>query len=329
MQREMVSLGQNDSISRPPTALVLISGGVNYYYDDVGRRVAEGLTNLGFKVDVRTLRQYKDADYDWVFTIPVAEVCYTYGSQETAMNRMKQVLGRTNHSVQTILECVYTRWFKLSWDIAAELKMDTTLDLGLHDQAIALTGDRAAMLPGYHFMVNGLTQREQKLARHWQTQMVDRPIPWAFVGHSEPVRARFARYLVENLQPNGLIYLPQLTHITEDGPHLNGDHMQQILEKTQFFIWRTHHDYFYMESERFRNALYAGSVPIKVMDTTLIGGQQVPFRELMIEEADLPGVLRELTYEKTRQAFLTEFLSLPSFESGLTTILAEKAGVHV
>jgi len=320
------------SSARRQTALVLISGGVNYYYDDVGRRVAEGLTNLGFQVDVRTLRQYKDAEYDWVFTIPIVEVFYTYGPQETALNRMTQVLRRANHSVHVMLECVYTHWFKSAWTLFNQLKMDTMLDLGLHDQSIGLTNDRAFMRAGYHFMLNGLTQRERQLGQRWLAEVVDRPIPWAFIGHSEPVRARFARYLVENLASNGLIYMPQLTHITEDGPHLNGQQMQQILEKTEFFIWRTHHDYFYMESERFRNALYAGTVPIKVMDTSLIDEQEeqiVPFRNLMIEEDDLAATLHTMPYEATRQAFIREFMTLPSFETGLQTLIAERAGVHV
>jgi hypothetical protein len=313
-------------------ALVLISGSVNYYYDNIGKRVADGLRNIGFQVDVCTLRQASDAArYDWVFVNPVVEVAYPYGNMEEALRRIEQFVTRAPYSANILLECVQTHWFVKSWEPYKQTKIQTLFDLGLHDQRNEIPNTPPGMRDGYRFAYNGLTLQERQLAQSWLDRRVERPIPWVFVGHSEPVRIQFVQRLMNQLDKGGFVYMPQLTHITEDGPHMNASQMQETLDHAKYFIWRTHHDYFYMESERFRNALFSGCVPLKVMKTELIGGRNVPFRHLMIDEADMITPVRDFNfrYEEVRQAFIEEFLALPSMEDELRALVYEKSGVTV
>jgi hypothetical protein len=320
----------NPATPNGQTALVLISGSVNYYYDNIGKRIGDALRNLGFRVEVCTLRQAAiDQAYDWVFVGPVVEVSYPYGNLEEALKRIEAIVTRAKYSANFLLECVQTHWFVKSWEPFKQTKIQTLLDLGLHNQFEDIPSQPPGMREGYHFAYNGLNMQERAIAQYWLDHTFERPISWAFVGHSEPIRIQFVRRLMDQLDRNGFVYMPQLTHITEDGPHMNSRHMQDTIERTKYFVWRTHHDYFYMESERFRSALLAGAVPIKVLHTRLIGSRDVPFRNLMVDEENFGEVIRGMPFEETRQAFIREFMALPSMEDELRSLIAAKAGVHV
>lgn len=308
------------------TALILISGSVNYYYDNIGRRVGEALRTLGFEVHVRTLREAPIQAYDWVFVNPVAEVAHPYGNIDEALRRIAAIVRHARHSANILLECVQTHWFVKSWEPFRQVHIETLLDLGLHDQRAFIPPSPPGMADDYRFMVNGLTQRERQIAQYWIDHPGGRPIPWTFVGHAEPIRVQFLDQVMHQLDRQGFVYMPQLTHITEDGPHMNGQHMQATLERTQYFLWRTHHDFFYMESERFRSALLAGAVPVKIMNTALIGNRSVPFRNLLLDERTFGEAIHALDFEKTRQAFIREFLALPSMEEALAAFIAERTG---
>ncbi len=320
----------NPAKSNGLTALVLISGSVNYYYDNIGKRIADALRNIGCRVDVCTLRQAPiDQNYDWVFVNPVVEVGFPYGNLEEAFKRIETIVGRAKFSANVLLECVQTHWFVKSWEPFKQTKIQTLFDIGLHNQYNDIPNTPPGMRDGYRFAYNGLTAQERAIAQYWLDHALERPISWAFVGHSEPIRIQFVRRVMDQLDRNGFVYMPQLTHITEDGPHMNTKHMQDTLERTKYFLWRTHHDFFYMESERFRSALLAGAVPIKVLHTRLIGNREVPFRNLMLDEENFGEVIRLMPFEETRQNFIREFMALPSMEDELRALIAEKAGVHV
>jgi hypothetical protein len=310
------------------TALILISGAVNYYYDNIGRRVGEALRNLGFQVDIRTLNQVAIKHYDWAFINPVVEVAHPYGNVDEALRRIAAVVKHAEHSANILLECVQTHWFVKSWEPFKQVKIQTLLDLGLHNQLADIPSSPAGMKDDYRFMVNGLTRREQRIAQFWLDHPEERPIPWAFVGHAEPIRVQFLDKVLHQLDRGGFVYMPQLSHITEDGPHMNGQHMQATLERTKYFLWRTHHDYFYMESERFRSALLAGAVPIKIMQRDLLANRDVPFHNLLLDEENFGEAIKAMDFERIRQAFIHEFMALPSMEDELREFIAEKAGVR-
>jgi hypothetical protein len=326
------SIQSRESQAAPPNgqrALMLISGSVNYYYDNIGKRMAEALRSLGFAVDVATLRQYRDRDYDWCFIGPLLEVCVPLGNIEEGMRLVERILARVDHSAMWLLECVQTQWFVNSWKLFKQAKLQTLLDLGLHSQYDDVPRSLDGVREVYRFAYNGLTNHERNIAESWLDHRGERPIPWAFVGHAGRVRARFVKTLLDHLDRDGFVYMPGLTHITEDGPHMNTRQMQDMLEHTRYFIWRTHHDYFYMESERFRGALLAGAVPIKVLDHKLLSSRKMPFAELMPDEGTFAEKVRTSDFETTRKRFIDDYMALPLLENELMAFIQERTGALV
>lgn len=322
----MISLQNEKTSVQPgtPHAVIVIAGTVNYYYDDIGRRVGEALRNLGFAVDVCTLRTYREADYDWAFFMPMLEVCVAYSTVEEAMEHVAVIVNRAKHTANVLLECVQTKWFATSYKYFQQARLETLFDLGLHDQSAYLPPGAQAV---YRFAYNGPTRREQEAAHRMLNAPLERPIPWTFVGHMQSNRVRLVQRLMEQIDKNGFVYLPDLSFVTEDGPHLNGRQLQTALEHSRYFIWCTHHDYFYMESERFRNALLSGSVPIKIMQKTFALGPEIPFQYLLMTENDFDQRIPALDFESVRGRFVDEFLALPSLEQELTKLI-DAVAVH-
>jgi hypothetical protein len=326
---DSVSQTRSLTASQPTgRVLVLISGSVNFYYDDIGKRIAEALRTLGYSVDVATLAQYRDNDYDWCFIGPILEVCVPLGNVDEAMRIVQRIISRVNHSAMFLLECVRTKWFVKSWDLFRQANVQWFFDLGFHSQYDDIPANIKGVRETYHFAWNGLTDRERIIAQNWLEHPGVRPIPWASIGHSEPVRIQFVKTLMDSLDPHGFVYMPLLTHITENGPHMNGQHMQKTLERTRYFIWRTHHEYFYMESERFRNALLAGAVPVKVMDHSLLAGRNVPFTNLLLDQDTFAETLHRMDFESTRERFIQDFIALPPLETEIASFMAEKLRIH-
>jgi hypothetical protein len=149
----------------------------------------------------------------------------------------------------------------------------------------------------------------------------DRPIPWVLVGHQSAERAELAYRLVREAAPGGFVYLPRLSPVTESGPHLNGRQFAQVLSRARVQVWCSHHPHFYMESERFRDSLLSGSVPLKVVDRSPDPSRVFPFEYLVTRQADAPAWLRRTPYGHAWRRFREEFLALPSLEAGLAAFL--------
>lgn len=314
-------------VSAPNAArrvLIVVAGRINYYYDAIGYRLAEAFHNLGSVVDVCTLKTYQPAEYDLTLYVNLYEVAVAYCKGQPnlveAVRLIKAMKARTTQIGVVLLECVQTNWFAETYRLCEQTGIRALYDLGFHSQYLDM---QPAMREGYHFFFNGLTRNERRKVLRWQNSQQERPIPWAFIGHLEKRRMLFAHRLIKRCGANGILYLPQLTHITEEGPHINGEQLQKILERTRYYIWVSHHDYFYVESERFRNALMAGSVPIKVQDHEPTDElARLPFTYLMLNETDFDEQLRAFAYADVRDRFIRDYLTLPSLEAGVArTIL--------
>ncbi|MCE7948942.1 MAG: hypothetical protein DYG88_16085 [Chloroflexi bacterium CFX4] len=304
--------------------LIVVAGSINYYYDTIGYRLAEAFHNLGSVVDVCTLKTYQPAEYDLTLYVNLYEVAVAYCKGQPdlveAIRLIKAMKARTTQIGVVLLECVQTNWFAETYRLCEQTGIQALYDLGFHSQYPYM---QPAMREGYHFFFNGLTQSERRKVLRWRNTHQERPIPWAFIGHLEKRRMLFAHRLIKRCGANGILYLPHLTHITEEGPHINGEQLQKILERTRYYIWVSHHDYFYVESERFRNALMAGSVPIKVQDHEPTDeSARLPFTYLMLNETDFDEQLRAFDYADVRDRFIRDYLTLPSLEAGVArTIL--------
>lgn len=253
----MESAAKNDA---GRSALIVIPGSVNYFYNQAGRRVAEALESRGWRVHLAMLHSLPDAlpegKFDWGFLVNAYELMHSF--QPAGKQRLGVVRGLCRQLSHVLLECVTTNWFADSFDAGRHAGADYLFDLGLQDQSEQLS---KTAQQGYQFVFNGLTASEIQTL-HSLNAEEPRPIPWAFVGHQTPARVELIYRLVRNFDPSGFFYLPELSPITEDGPHLNEEQYLRVLSKARYQIWSSHHQGIYLEGERFRASLLTGSIQI-------------------------------------------------------------------
>jgi hypothetical protein len=302
-----------------PEALVVVPGGVNYFYDQAGRRIAEALAQLGCRAAIHTLRTVPDAEFDACFLVNLYELGVGYGQEEVALQRVKNVRRRCRRTFAVALDCVKTHWFSQTLELCRRAGVTTLLDFGFLDQSPDLPRDARSI---YRFVFNGMTDGERGALESLRPSADDRPLPWAVIGHASPSRVELVERLVREVDPAGFVYLPRLVPVTQDGPHLNEEQFQRVLRRTRFQIWRSHHDHFYMESERFRMSALAGCVPVKLVRAWEQADPSLPFRALLIDEEEAAARLRELHFEHAWEQVRDEFLARPTLEEGLSELLA-------
>jgi hypothetical protein len=309
---------------RKRTALILIPGSVNYFYNLSGRRLAEALRDLSFEVDVATLTDCPvTAAADWCVVSNISEVLHAFGDMEAGIEKLVKLKKSCGAITQVSMECATTQWFRLIQEQCQAVGIQSVLDMGLHDQLEHLTDDARST---YFCLPAGLTTSElQSLDDDSTLEDSNRTIPWTFVGHYSPDRAALVDILVREIDPRGFVYIPHLHHpCTEKGsPHLNQQEFDKVLRRAQYQIWCAHHNSFYMECERFRMSLLAGGVPVKVLTHARAGQRKMPFSSLMIEERDLSRRLREFDFHEVRRQFREEYRRITPLKIGLAQFLAE------
>ena len=323
--------------SAVPTALILVPEKWNYFYHQHGRRLTEALTELGFEAEIATLTTCPDRTYDWCVITSVTEVIFdhthpgpaeqsvyfTPERERAAVGILRNLARKWKAVAACSLDCLGTRWFRELKERCDAIGIKTLLDFGLFGQAKSMPSDSRA---SYHFIFNGLTTSEA-LALEEGFADEQRTIPWAFVGHATPNRVTLVDRLVQEIDPGGFVYLPRIGPIFEkNSPHLNQAQYETVLRHTRYQIWCTHHDVFYMESERFRMSLLGGSVPLKVVPSRRKCPPGIPFDFLLVEEDELARFLLQCSFPLLRRRFLEEFRSRPSLKDSLGEYLA-RAGI--
>ena len=320
--------------AQPPsrTALVIVPAGLNYFYELHGRRVAEALRTLGFGVERGTLGAYLERPFDWCVLTNITETLISH-AQQGALDVSRQITpAQERAALEAIrrlhkycasmaccsLDCVSTTWYEWIQRRCEATGITTILDFGLHDQSASLSAPDRSM---YHFITNGLTPSERRMVDRSEDDE-ERPIPWSFVGHVTLNRAALVDRLVQQLDPCGFVYLPQLGKVTVKGsPHLNETQYEAVLRRCRFHVWCAHHRHFYMESERFRMSLLAGCVPIKVVAPEQAVPAGLVFGDLVLSEADVAQRLRAFDFRAVRRRFRDDFRSLPGLSESLATFL--------
>lgn len=302
-----------------PTALVLIPGSINYFYNLTGRRIAEALRALGFRVNLSTLADCPGRGYDWAVLVNATEVLLSFGEEAAGLEELRALRRRCRSLASCSLDCAATPWYERLRAVCVSADVDAIIDLGLTDQSRYLheTGR-----PVYHFIPSGLTPSERRELAAVEAADDERPIPWSFVGHFTPPRAALVDLLVRAVDPRGFVYLPALAPYTEkDSPHLTQGQYEAVLRRTRFQVWCSHHHHFYMEPERFRTSLLTGSVPVKVVETKEGLPESAPFRYLVVHEDDLSSRLRAGVFQRVRQRFREDFKRIEGLEHGLAEYL--------
>ena len=300
------------------SALIVVPGTVNYFYNQAGRRLAEALHANGWQARLTTLQtlaaEPDQQSFDWVFLVNIYELIHSHPGGETFLTGLRQ---RSRRLVQVLLECVTTNWFIENFRLGNRFGADWLFDFGLQDQAAQAPVSARAK---YQFVFNGLTASERQTLESLDEQE-PRPIPWAFVGHQTGKRVELAYRLVRDFHPSGFFYLPELSPVTEDGPHLNEEQFLRVLQRAQYQIWSSHHQEFYLEGERFRASLLTGSVPVKVMLNAAAPTTELPFSYLLFGESELVERLHAMEFDSVRRRFVADFARLPNLAESLSEVI--------
>lgn len=316
--------------------LILISGITNYFYDVVGERLSETFRILGWQSVLQSVPNYQPADYDLVIFTNINDIIGSYAKLHNldwdktqftpAAEFVKAVKSRAKHAVVILMEPVHSRWFSYACYWCHRTGVLELYDLGFHDQRKDIPLELNGI--NYYFMLSGLNTLERKVARAWQYSHVPRPLPWTFIGLVNRERLSFVQELATRYMPNGFVYMPKLDHVSRDGQHIDDKRLQTILEATRYYVWVSQEqEHFYMESERFRNAALAGCVPIKVQQAQqLILPDEMPFTRFVLPWQSFEKTLQTADYETLRQAFLEEYLSLPTLESEISRVMLSRLG---
>lgn len=310
--------------SSAPEAVVIVPGGVNYFYDQAGLRLVDGLAALGCRAAVHTLRNVPEGEFDFCFLVNLYELGVGYGRPDEAVERVRRLRRRCRHVFAVAMDCAKTHWFAQTVDLCRRTGVTALLDLGFADQSSDLARDAR---PLYRYAFNGLTPGERDVLAALRPAAEERPIPWVFVGHVSASRAELADRLVREVDPAGFVYLPRLVPVTEDGPHLNDEQFRRVLSRARYQVWRSHHDYFYMESERFRTSALAGCVPVKVIRPWESADPDLPFLRCLVDPWNLGARVRDADFAQTWLEFRDEFLAAPTIERGLARVLSDVPAV--
>jgi hypothetical protein len=302
----------------PFRALIVIPGSVNYFYNQSGRRIGEALQALGGEVDVCTLAECPDQDYDWCIFSNITEVLVASGEAES-IPRIRALARRWRHTASCAIDCVRTVWYERIWDYCRRCGIEWILDLALSDQSEYLPAERR---DNYRFVFSGLTPSEKDILNDLSRRDAPRAFPWVFVGHKTPYRVALVDHLLQSVDPGGFVYMPLPAPYTEEGsPHLNQEKFERVLRQTRYQIWCSHHHHFYMEPERFRMSLLTGSVPIKVLDSSSDVPPEAAFTYLMMEAAEVGSRLRHGDFQRVRRRFWWDWQHAPLLSAELGRVL--------
>ena len=104
----------NDDSGAPvQRALIIIPGTVNYFHNLSGRRLAEALATLGFTVEVSTLRECPQGEYDCCFLSSITESVFSNIDVADGLERIRSLGNRCQVVFNLSLDCVSTRWYHL------------------------------------------------------------------------------------------------------------------------------------------------------------------------------------------------------------------------
>jgi hypothetical protein len=300
---------------------VIIPGNHNYFHDLAGERVHEALSTLGHNSELITLQAYvtgktKRRKYDLCLLVNTLEISVNYADSREAVKQLGNMRGNMGQMVAVALEAVNTHWFQNVIGVNQQIGVKTLWDIGFINQAKILPRNFGLR---YQPIFNGLTASERADVEAQTALERPRPIPWAFVGHATPVRYKLVYQLSQKIATDGFVYIPKLDAIRKGGQHIDHERLMTVLNKTKWYVWSSHGSFAYVEHIRFRQALQAGGLPLKILQEPVNIPREVPFQYLIVPIEDLEAGLPNIPYEETLQRFRQEFLALPSLADAMAS----------
>lgn len=325
-QRAAVRTQQVASPPRPSAArrrALVINPGRDYPGDGEGERLAEALTTLGIAADVAVLGQTPAATYDWCFVNNPHAAAASTGDLADGIRRLTALRQCCGHVYAVIVADVSSPRFPPVLVTAQRAGLDDLLDLGLYPQGPA---------PGValRFLCNGLTVREKReVMQQVRHHASHRPLPWVMVGGQTPARVRLAADLVQHVAPDGFVYLPSDNLPAARRGDLDAATLARILAHSEYAIWCSQHNPFYLESQRFRQALLAGAAPVKVLPFAAPVSGDLPLAAAFVAQERLPDQEALAPAAVLHERVAAAYCALPGVEESLAVLLGLPAPVDV
>jgi hypothetical protein len=220
--------------------------------------------------------------------------------------------------IMVLAEAIETNWF--SHQLRLPLPISAFVDVGFVPQKSKIKDHEFSRIP-YRFLFNGLLNRErERLAAQNVIENAKRPIPWAFIGHKTHERVELARWLVEEVDARGAIFLPNQGRGMRPGSGaISPRGMDLLLAQSSYYVWMAHHEFAYYESFRFREAVLNGAVPVKLDSRFHSEHSSIP--GIVSSKEELANFVAEGSYEPAYEAARTYYLDHRGLEDELREVL--------
>jgi hypothetical protein len=308
---------------------------MNYIQELHGRRLAEALRSLGLVVDLGTLGEQIKENYDWCVLTDITQMHFGHGlaGGMTGVNLATEEKRLTLAAIRSLrsychalaccsLDCTDLHSYEEIQQYCQATGIDAILEFGFHNRSPLLAPSVRSV---YHFLPNGLTPFEQEAVGQEKSEE-DRPIPWVFIGQASARRVSVVNDLITHLDPCGFVYMPNEGKVaSKTVQQLNQLQYETVLRKCRYHIWYSQHQHFSLESERFRQSLLAGCVPIKVVPEDQGKPSSLPFDYLVVRESEAADRVRQFSFHERRRRFHADFLAFPSLAEGLSNFLVTRS----
>jgi hypothetical protein len=239
---------------------VIYGNGMNWFYRRLAERVAVALSHIGVSCVCVSARDVVEksmgAPSDSAIFVSYHECMHSVSNLFDYRDRF---LLRTKEFERRILfnaDSIHTVWFRRNFEISGGSITDI-----IDYAAVPQTMDAQINNARYHWLSASLNARELDTLPY---RTENRPIPWAVVGMHTPERADLVARLAEEFDSKGFVFLPPLAAANARNRRLLEEHMNRLLSQTNYYIWCSHHSYYFDEFDRVFDALRNGAIPVKI-----------------------------------------------------------------
>ena len=254
---------------------------INWFYELQAHSIAKELVLAGTPARAIAADAVDEAPENPGSAVLIVNLAECILSAERSGQR-RQLLSTLHSFERRILlnyDSIYSNWFKRQFEDQPRL-ITEIFDVCMKPQAKYFVRG----LP-YSWIAEAFTDSE---LRSLLDRRPDRPVPWAIIGHATPDRAAFASAAQETLGSSGFAFLPPLRPY-QKATGLGDRELMRILERCDFYLWNSHHEFPYHEGFRALHAIRAGALPAKI--------DPLNWRHF----TDVPWVYRSLTDLKERR----------------------------
>lgn len=255
---------------------------MNWFYEAQAHRIVQDLRKQGvaaLPLPSNRVARY-EGERDCILVISLAEILASAEALGEG-DLLRRMIAGFRSRVLVNLDCIHTTWFAKHLVFGARFFTDV-FDIGLIAQSD--TGDLMGIR--YHWIPEALTRDERDSLG---PRTGARPVPWAIIAHSSRERSAFVAAAIQSLPSNGFVFSPPLRRFNAESG-LDAAALDRVLEKADFYLWGSHHQFRYHEGVRALQSVRCGAAPVKI-------------DPLHADRIDLPWVYPSLDVFRRSDAF--------------------------